>query len=95
VACSGCLSPDLSVGDLTLDEIWNHEWFRALRRRLHAGAFTGPCETCTFVHGSVEAQELPIREGVQHPQASRFFRGGYGHREPIESSMQTTRFWVA
>lgn len=81
-ACSSGLAPDLNVHDLPLDAIWNHEWYRALRRRLYSGEFSGPCSTCPLVRGGPQAQEAPLRQGVQHTQAARFFRGGYGRRQP-------------
>ena len=73
-ACSYGRMPALNVTDLPLDQIWNHEWYRDLRRQLYEGCYEGKFENCPFVHGSADNQEDPLRVGVHHSKADRFLR---------------------
>ncbi len=74
-ACSYGRYPDLNVHELELDEIWNHDWYRRLRRNLHAKRFEDRCENCPCVFGSADNQEDSLRVGVQHSRAERFHAG--------------------
>jgi hypothetical protein len=65
------LLPGLDVNTHALDEIWNHSWYRNLRRRLYAKRFEDTCEHCPFQFGSLENQVLPIRPGVHHSHEDR------------------------
>lgn len=75
MACSFGLMPGLNVNALELDEIWNHPWYLALRKRLHKHRFEGTCAKCPLVFGSAENQLTPLRPGKRHSQEDLFFRG--------------------
>lgn len=77
MGCSYGLMPGLRVQDHDLEGIWNHEWYRTLRRHLHRKEFVGRCGKCPYVHGGIASQEDPLRRGVKHSQEARFFAGGY------------------
>jgi len=70
-ACSRGLLTGLNVNDLELDEIWNHAWYRNLRKRLYAKRFEDVCERCPFQFGSLENQVGPLRPGVHHSHEER------------------------
>ncbi len=82
VACLGGKQPGVNVLDTGLEDIWNHPWYAQLRKDLFHGQFNGQfngdCTRCPLVHGSAENQEATLRVGVEHSQAERFHRGGYG-----------------
>jgi MoaA/NifB/PqqE/SkfB family radical SAM enzyme len=84
MGCSYGLMPKLRVQDLSMEAIWNHEWYRNLRQRLARKSFTNKCAKCPFVHGSAENQEDAVRHGVKHSRESRFFGGGYKSRRAAE-----------
>jgi MoaA/NifB/PqqE/SkfB family radical SAM enzyme len=77
MACSYGLLPDLKVQDHSLEDIWNHQWYRNLRTDLANGRFVGRCGTCPYVKGCEAHQVDPVRPGVRHSQESRFFANGY------------------
>jgi MoaA/NifB/PqqE/SkfB family radical SAM enzyme len=77
MGCSYGLMPGLRVQEHDLEGIWNHEWYRTLRRHLHRQEFIGRCAKCPYVHGGILSQEDPVRVGVKHSQEARFFAGGY------------------
>lgn len=77
MGCSYGLMPGLRVQEHDLEGIWNHEWYRTLRRHLHRQEFVGRCGKCPYVHGGIASQEDPVRAGVKHSQEARFFAGGY------------------
>ena len=72
-ACSRGMLTGLNVNDaaLGLDDIWNHPWYVALRRRLFAQRFEGLCSGCAFRFGSLANQEVTLRTGVHHSQEER------------------------
>ncbi len=80
MACSYGLMPDLRVQDHSLEDIWNHQWYRNLRTDLANGRFVGRCGTCPYVNGCEAHQTDPVRPGVKHSQESRFFANGYTSR---------------
>ena len=82
LSCSYGLSLGLNVHDLELEEIWNHERYRALRRRLVERRFEGRCDGCPYVFGSKEAQLSAVRPGVRHTQEARFFGTGIERAAP-------------
>jgi MoaA/NifB/PqqE/SkfB family radical SAM enzyme len=71
-ACSFGLTPELSVLERDLGEIWNSDWYRLLRLRLHKRRYEGRCGTCPYIHGGYLNQEAPLRPGVHHSEAQRF-----------------------
>lgn len=77
MGCSYGLMPGLRVQDADLEGIWNHDWYRQLRRHLHRREFVGRCGQCPCVHGGVASQEDPVRVGVKHSKEARFFADGY------------------
>jgi AdoMet-dependent heme synthase len=78
MACSFGQMPGLDVNTMELDEVWNHQWYRDLRRRLFHKRFEGPCERCPCIFGSAENQRAPLRPGVHHSRADRFLEGWRG-----------------
>ena len=84
MGCSYGLMPNLRVQDLSMEELWNHEWYRSLRQRLARKSFVDKCARCPFVHGSAANQEDAVRPGVKHSMESRFFAGGYNSRRATE-----------
>jgi MoaA/NifB/PqqE/SkfB family radical SAM enzyme len=70
-ACSRGLLPGLDVNRATLEEIWNHDWYRELRRRLHARRFEAECASCPYIFGSADNQAVLFRSGVHHSQEHR------------------------
>lgn len=82
MACSYGRQVPVRVQDLPLDEIWNHPWYRDLRRDLYAKRFRDKCERCPFVFGCADNQEDSLVPGRHHSREERFFRGGYRRRQP-------------
>jgi len=72
MSCSFGLTGGLNVRTSSLDEVWNHDWYRALRRRLYAKRFEGDCARCPYVFGSAAAQTSHLRAGVRHSHHERF-----------------------
>lgn len=65
-SCSFGLMSGLNLNELSLEEVWNHAWYRALRSRLSTGTFEGKCERCPLIFGSKENQAHTVRPGQRH-----------------------------
>ena len=70
--------PRLNVHELELEQIWNHSWYRGLRRRLYRKDYEDRCRACPFVFGSAANQTSDLRPGVHHSRESRFRAGAVG-----------------
>ncbi len=55
------------------EQAWNCTAMRDLRRQLAAGQFLGKCKGCPCIFGSATSQAGPLRTGVHHSQARRFW----------------------
>jgi len=75
MSCSYGRMGGLDVNTMELDEIWNGDWYRALRRDLYAQRFPGECEHCPYVFGCAANQLDHVRPGVRHSQEERFLAG--------------------
>ncbi len=82
MACSNGLTPGLNVKDLTLDEAWNHSWYRDLRKNLAAKSFKAECERCSFIFGEASNQEASLRPGVHNSAEPRFMTSPRAVNDP-------------
>jgi MoaA/NifB/PqqE/SkfB family radical SAM enzyme len=93
MSCSYGLVPGFNVHAMELDEIWNHAWYRDLRRRLFRQVFEGRCAGCPFIFGSAHNQ-MAVHPGVHHSEADRFY-AGYGEdprpAPPPEDGLRSAR----
>lgn len=73
VSCCYGLAPEkLNVREMDLEDVWNGEWYRNLRKNLYNKKFEGKCQNCPLIFGSQSTQVDSIRDGVFHTQNERF-----------------------
>jgi len=61
VCCAG-LEVGPGLGDNSLQDIWNCQDYRDLRRELISGNFRRECRECNLIHGSVENQIIMVKK---------------------------------
>jgi radical SAM protein with 4Fe4S-binding SPASM domain len=72
--CSHVNFACLNINDYSLDEVWNHPLYRALRKRLYDKRFEGRCERCPFLFGGTINQTDMLQPGVHHSMEKRFLK---------------------
>jgi MoaA/NifB/PqqE/SkfB family radical SAM enzyme len=73
LSCSNGRMGGLNVNDLSLEEVWNNDWYCGLRKDLYEGVFKGECERCPYIFGSADHQADPVEPGRKHSMEKRFF----------------------